>query len=87
LEIFSYNRFEDRPPTAVNRPGLGHIAFQVDDVLAAHQAVIAAGGRPVGQIVTLTIANGARVTWCYVTDPEGNVIELQAWSAPEMTSS
>ncbi|MDR3641910.1 MAG: hypothetical protein P4L39_11360 [Humidesulfovibrio sp.] len=21
-----------------------------------------------------------RVTWCYVTDPEGNVLELQAWS-------
>ena len=23
---------------------------------------------------------GRRVTWCYVTDPEGNVIELQSWS-------
>lgn len=20
-------------------------------------------------------------TWCYVTDPEGNIVELQAWSA------
>jgi hypothetical protein len=23
---------------------------------------------------------GRRVTWCYVTDPEGNIVELQAWS-------
>lgn len=20
-----------------------------------------------------------RITWCYITDPEGNIIELQAW--------
>ena len=29
--------------------------------------------------ITLTTAVGATVTWCYVTDPEGNIIELQAW--------
>ena len=31
-------------------------------------------------IVETTIANGARVTWCYVSDPEGNIVELQAWT-------
>ncbi len=35
--------------------------------------------KPIGEIVTLTTATGARVTWCYVTDPEGNIIELQSW--------
>ena len=29
---------------------------------------------------TLTTATGSNVTWVYVTDPEGNVIELQSWS-------
>ena len=81
LEIFSYNHMEERPPTAVNRPGFGHIAFQVDDVTTARRDVLAAGGRSVGEIVTLQIVTGAKVTWCYVTDPEGNVIELQAWSS------
>ena len=38
------------------------------------------GGRPVADVVTLTTATGARVTWCYVTDPEGNAVELQSWS-------
>lgn len=80
LEIFNYNILEQRPPTAVNRPGYGHIAFAVDDVPAAQQAVFAAGGRAVGEIVTLQNAAGARVTWCYVTDPEGNVVELQSWN-------
>ncbi len=79
LEIFNYNLLEERPATAVNRPGFGHIAFAVDDVPAAREAVLAAGGRSVGEVVTTSIATGAKVTWCYVTDPEGNVIELQAW--------
>ncbi len=41
--------------------------------------LLAAGGKPVGKVVTLTTAIGARVTWCYVADPEGNMIELQSW--------
>jgi predicted enzyme related to lactoylglutathione lyase len=80
LEIFNYNILEDRPATAVNRPGFGHIAFGVDDVLSARAEVLAAGGCAVGETVTLTVANGRKVTWCYVTDPEGNVVELQSWS-------
>jgi catechol 2,3-dioxygenase-like lactoylglutathione lyase family enzyme len=80
LEVFNYDPLEPRGATAVNRPGFGHVAFSVDDVAAAQCAVLQAGGRAVGQIVTLQIATGAKVTWCYVTDPEGNIIELQAWS-------
>ena len=81
LEIFEYDLLEEKPATAVNRPGFGHIAFAVADVPAARGAVLAAGGRSLGEVVTTSIATGARVTWCYVTDPEGNVVELQAWSA------
>lgn len=79
LEIFHYDELAEALPPAVNRPGFGHIAFAVDDVAAARARVLAAGGRALGAIVTLTTSAGARVTWCYVTDPEGNVIELQAW--------
>jgi predicted enzyme related to lactoylglutathione lyase len=80
LEIFNYNYLASRGKTAVNRPGFGHIAFAVDDVAAAQEAVMRAGGHEVGEIVTLQVPTGARVTWCYVTDPEGNIIELQSWS-------
>lgn len=80
LEIFTYSVLQSRPATAVNRPGFGHIAFEVDDVGEARETVLSAGGNAVGEIVTLQIASGAQVTWCYVTDPEGNVIELQSWS-------
>ena len=47
----------------------------------ALREVLAAGGTAVGEIVSMTTAAGARVTWCYVTDPEGNIIELQSWGS------
>ena len=64
----------------MNRPGFGHIAFSVEDVAAVRDEVLAAGGAQVGAVVTVTVAGGAQVTWCYVTDPEGNVLELQSWA-------
>jgi hypothetical protein len=30
-------------------------------------------------VVTTPVGADAAVMWCYVTDPEGNIIELQAW--------
>ena len=80
LEIYQYGINEGGQPPAANRRGLGHIAFGVDDVAAAREQVLAAGGKPVGDVVTLRTSDGRRVTWCYVTDPEGNMVELQAWS-------
>jgi catechol 2,3-dioxygenase-like lactoylglutathione lyase family enzyme len=80
LELFNYSELADRPARAVNRPGFGHIAFAVDDVDAARAAVLAAGGNPVGEIVTLVTSSDGKVTCCYVTDPEGNIIELQSWA-------
>lgn len=80
LEIYHYDELLDREPPAIHRPGFGHIAFEVDDVAAALAGVRALGGGAIGDIVTLTTATGARVTWCYATDPEGNVVELQSWS-------
>ena len=80
LEIYHYNTLEPRPKTAVNRPGFGHIAFEVADVAQARAEVLAHGGQPIGEVVTLTTKVGSQVTWCYLTDPEGNIIELQVWS-------
>ena len=80
LEIYQYNHHEERPETAANRLGFGHIAFAVDDVEAAREAVFAAGGGALGEVVSLQVPGAGRVTFVYLTDPEGNIIELQRWS-------
>jgi catechol 2,3-dioxygenase-like lactoylglutathione lyase family enzyme len=80
LEIFQYTIMPERSETLVNRPGFGHIAFLVDDVAKAQQAVLEGGGADVGETVTLQTADGRKVTFVYMTDPEGNILELQSWN-------
>ena len=79
LEIFQYNKAEERVETAINRPGLAHLAFEVDDVETTKDEVLAAGGRCVGELITTEIAGAGTITLIYMTDPEGNIIELQKW--------
>ena len=81
LEILQYESQLPRSVFAVNRPGFTHLAFSVDDVSLARSEVLAAGGATVGEIVIVEKPDGERLEWCYVRDPEGNMIELQA-SAP-----
>jgi catechol 2,3-dioxygenase-like lactoylglutathione lyase family enzyme len=80
LEIYQYETGPAALPTAANRPGFGHIAFVVPDVAAARAAFLAEGGKAVGEVVTSETSDGRQVTWTYVADPEGNIVELQAWS-------
>jgi catechol 2,3-dioxygenase-like lactoylglutathione lyase family enzyme len=80
LEIIRYGKRLKRQPTAANRPGFGHIAFAVEDVHAAERAVLAAGGGRLGEIVSVDLPGRGSLTAVYVTDPEGNIIELQRWS-------
>jgi len=77
LEIFQYHPPEEAAPPPANRVGFGHIAFAVDDVEQARSAVLAAGGAPVGTIESIVLPDATRITWTYVRDPEGNLVELQ----------
>ncbi|MFC2035077.1 VOC family protein [Chloroflexota bacterium] len=77
LEILQYTNQERPMKPAANRPGFQHIAFSVDDVEAAQDAVIAAGGGMLGKIASVDIPEVGRATLVYLTDPEGNIIELQ----------
>jgi len=80
LEIFNYSHLDEGPAPRVNRPGFSHIAFAVESVGDARTEFVAAGGTPVGDVVTVTTSAGSTVTWCYVADPEGNIVELQRWN-------
>jgi catechol 2,3-dioxygenase-like lactoylglutathione lyase family enzyme len=78
LEIFEYEAPSASVAAAVDQPGFGHIAFAVPSVVEAHRQVLAAGGSHVGSVVETRISPDTVVTWCYVRDPEGNIVELQS---------
>jgi catechol 2,3-dioxygenase-like lactoylglutathione lyase family enzyme len=80
LEVFQYDPQAHTPEPSANRPGLGHIAFAVEDVEKARQQVLAEGGRSVGEVISQEIPNVGTITFAYVRDPEGNIIELQKLS-------
>ena len=80
LEIFQYEQQLDRQEPASNRPGFSHVAFSVADVEAARDEVLSAGGRQLGKLISNTYPDIGTLTVVYVTDPEGNIIELQKWT-------
>ncbi len=79
LEIFQFDDNARRPAPAVNRPGFAHIAFQVDDLEGKRLQVLERGGADLGSVTTLDIPEEGRLTLVYMTDPEGNIVELQYW--------
>ncbi len=80
LEIYEYEPTVERPTIQPNTPGFSHIAFAVDDVAATADAVLANGGSALGDLTEREIAGVGRLTFRYVADPEGNIIELQSWT-------
>lgn len=76
LEIFEYAESEDRPTPSANRVGLNHTAFEVADVDATVEAIVEGGGEGLGEIIDLEFPDGGRLTYVFVRDPEGNLIEL-----------
>lgn len=79
LEIFQYDSSPDARPPQANDPGFTHIAFRVEDLEAALAAVLMAGGTRVGALVSREVPGVGTLTFAYVRDPEGNIVELQRW--------
>jgi len=80
LEIYTYAEMLEKPaPLAANRKGLGHLAFEVDDVRTRLAKLVGHGGQALGQMVTKEVPGVGEITVVYAADPEGNIIELQSW--------
>lgn len=82
IEIFEYATPASEPgepDRPVNRPGLTHLCFDVVDIQAEYERLVAAGVRfhcppqPLGRSILAT----------YGRDPDGNVFELQEILTPK----
>lgn len=79
LEIFSYDTTIDSC-TALNKCGIAHLAFEVDDVEKTLQLLLQKGGSQIGKLVKTKYEDGKNAVFVYASDCEGNIIELQSWS-------
>jgi predicted enzyme related to lactoylglutathione lyase len=79
LEIFRYDDFTEKTAITPNATGFAHIAFAVDNVPATAQAVIDHGGSSIGNLTEREVPAVGRLTFRYMADPEGNIIEIQRW--------
>jgi glyoxylase I family protein len=78
LEIYSLDDVQPGP-VEVARLGLMHLAFAVDDIHGTLDRMLAAGGEKLGEIAEAVIPGVGRADFVYARDPEGNIVELQAW--------
>ena len=69
----------EHPDISPNTPGFVHIAFAVDDVPATARAIFERGGSAVGELTVRDFPGVGLLTFQYVTDPEGNIVEIQNW--------
>ncbi|MCM1045584.1 MAG: VOC family protein [Candidatus Gastranaerophilales bacterium] len=79
LEIFAYDETAPHADARINRCGIAHLAFEVDDVEETLEKVLQAGGGTLGEVVRTEYDDGRKAVFVYALDCEGNIIELQSW--------
>ena len=80
LELFQYDSMPPHAQVHPNMPGFSHISFAVEDVQATAQAILEHGGTAVGELTVRELPGVGLLTFQYLADPEGNIIEIQHWS-------
>ena len=65
-----------RSPCVVSHHGYNHIAFEVPNVEVAADAVVAAGGSRLGEIVDFESPSEGVITFVFLRDPEDNIVQL-----------
>ena len=79
LEIYKYTENKRKLLPVANREGFAHIAFEVDDIATATTEVLEHGGKKVGEVTTHEVEGVGKLSFVYLADLEGNIIELQVW--------
>ena len=80
LEIYQYAEVLGQDPVQANQRGLGHLAFEVEDVQVVLRQLVAHGGTCHGKVIKREVPEVGLLTFTYARDPEGNLIELQSWA-------
>ena len=84
LEIFQYTNIIDTDKPVANKQGFGHIAFEVENIIAILDLALNNGAEKVGELSEHFVAGVGHLTFIYISDPDGNIIELQNWNRSQV---
>jgi len=81
FEIFQYLKIEGESNIKTSDTlGFTHISFEVDDVEVTLKKAIQHGAKPYGEVAVKEFKGGI-LTFVYVKDPDGNIVEIENWKA------
>jgi len=83
LEIYQYHNIKKQESVLPNQRGFGHIAFEVDNIEEIIIKIETLGGSTFGKLTKREIVGVWLLTFIYVRDCDGNLIELQNWKNPK----
>ena len=86
LEIYQYYNVKKQEPVQPNQRGFGHIAFEVDNIEEVIIKIKSFGGNTFGELTVREIKDVGLLTFIYVRDCDGNLIELQNWKKINSTN-
>lgn len=77
MEFIEYVDGGREPASALpDRPGVGHVCLKVDDIQATLDAMLAAGGRRLGEMTEIRQPGMKPCVAGYLRDPNGIIVEL-----------
>jgi catechol 2,3-dioxygenase-like lactoylglutathione lyase family enzyme len=73
IELFEFQPPNDHPaaPAHASHGNVTHVGFEVDDVAATVERILAHGGR-----LIFPVTEWGEYRLCYTADPDGNVVEI-----------
>ncbi|WP_294297570.1 VOC family protein [uncultured Chryseobacterium sp.] len=80
LEIYQYSEMINTERHMANQKGFGHIAFRVDDIAGLLALALTYGASKIGELSEHHFDNMGMFKFIYISDPDGNIIELLNWS-------
>jgi len=84
IELFEYSDEQQARAAIASDIGIQHFAVYVDDMAAARQRVIDAGGRVLaGPSLLPGLESGEGNMWLYTLAPWGSLIELVSFPSPQ----
>ena len=80
LEIYQYSETVAREKSLPNKLGYGHLAFQTDKLPELLELALKNGGSKIGELSEHYVEGAGLLKFLYISDPDGNIIEIQNWS-------